>query len=409
MNEKMEWISFEIEERELFEKHLNEMSKQGWNILGMTADHILYRESNEVKKYIIDICEEPNRNDPYKIDNNVKKQIEMYEEFGYIFVCNFNNFLVFESNSLERMVHTDPEVENRLIEESKRKFRMRYMIIPAIVEIVVIGLLLLFMKGFLLFVLSSTSTLISFFLLIIVNFSPVIVEVLMKKINKEKKPKLRYLYTKVYAISLLLILGLITYQTLKSPVYPFALLIGVLVFGIYTTQNANKRLRGEINAGNAKVGYFLFVFALTLLINLTKEIKIESNPMILSEDITGKVEEVEIGIDNRGIFLDQRHVNLITKDDVYQYEYYDLKDTFLDDFVIQLIKDQYSNIEYLYDIGDVQVFRLKETIDASYYNISSDIVLDKIGLVHDNNLIVLNHKLKEDKDHLQKVIDELDW
>ena len=409
MNEKMEWISFEIEERELFEKHLNEMSKQGWNILGMTADHILYRESNEVKKYIIDICEEPNRNDPYKIDNNVKKQIEMYEEFGYIFVCNFNNFLVFESNSLERMVHTDPEVENRLIEESKRKFRMRYMIIPAIVEIVVIGLLLLFMKGFLLFVLSSTSTLISFFLLIIVNFSPVIVEVLMKKINKEKKPKLRYLYTKVYAISLLLILGLITYQTLKSPVYPFALLIGVLVFGIYTTQNANKRLRGEINAGNAKVGYFLFVFALTLLINLTKEIKIESNPMILSEDITGKVEEVEIGIDNRGIFLDQRHVNLITKDDAYQYEYYDLKDTFLDDFVIQLIKDQYSNIEYLYDIGDVQVFRLKETIDASYYNISSDIVLDKIGLVHDNNLIVLNHKLKEDKDHLQKVIDELDW
>lgn len=409
MKEKMEWISFEIDEREMFEEHINEMSKQGWNIVGITADYILYKEADEVKEYIIDICENPNKKDAYRIDKNVQKQIEMYEEFGYIFVCNFNNFLVFESNSLERMVHTDPEVENRLIEESKRKFRMRYMIIPAIVEIVVIGLLLLFMKGFLLFVLSSTSTLISFFLLIIVNFSPVIVEVLMKKINKEKKPKLRYLYTKVYAISLLLILGLITYQTLKSPVYPFALLIGVLVFGIYTTQNANKRLRGEINAGNAKVGYFLFVFALTLLINLTKEIKIESNPMILSEDITGKVEEVEIGIDNRGIFLDQRHVNLITKDDAYQYEYYDLKDTFLDDFVIQLIKDQYSNIEYLYDIGDVQVFRLKETIDASYYNISSDIVLDKIGLVHDNNLIVLNHKLKEDKDHLQKVIDELDW
>ena len=409
MKEKMEWISFEIDEREMFEKHLNGMSEQGWNILGMAADHILYRESNEVKKYVIDICENPNKNDPYKIDRDIKKQIEMYEEFGYTFVCHFHNFLVFESNGLDKIIHTDPEVENRLIEESKRKYRMRYMIIPSIVEIIIIALLLLFMKGFLLYILSSTSTLISLVLLIIVNFSSIIVDTLMKKINKEKKPKFRHLYSKVYAITILAIIGIITFQTFKSPVYPFALLIGALVIGNYSTRNANKRIRGEINDGNANVGYCLFVFALTLLINLTKEIKIENNPMILSENITGKVEEVEKGIDNRGIFLDQRHVNLITKDDVYQYEYYDLKDTFLDDFIIRLIKDKYSNIEYLYDIDDVKVFRLEETIDTSYYNISSDIVLDKIGLVHDNDMIVLNHKLKEDKEHLQKVIQELGW
>ena len=83
----------------MFEEHINEMSKQGWNIVGITADYILYKEADEVKEYIIDICENPNKKDAYRIDKNVQKQIEMYEEFGYTFICNFINFLVFDPNN----------------------------------------------------------------------------------------------------------------------------------------------------------------------------------------------------------------------------------------------------------------------------------------------------------------------
>ena len=46
MKEKMEWISFEIDEREMFEEHLNDMSKQFENLFDDLSQNIDLNELN---------------------------------------------------------------------------------------------------------------------------------------------------------------------------------------------------------------------------------------------------------------------------------------------------------------------------------------------------------------------------
>lgn len=406
MKEKMEWISFEIDEREMFEKHLNEMSKQGWNIVGITADYILYEESNEVKEYIIDICENPNKRDAYRIDKNVQKQIEMYEEFGYSFICNFIHFLVFDSNGQEKMIHTDEEVENRLIEEAKRKSRMRFVIIPSIILIGFTLVFAIFSQEYLLYLLSSTYSLLLPILVLIVNFCPILINRIMNKIDSNKKVKLRYVSTNLYKIASIVIIGIFIGGIYNSVLYPIFFIVGFNILYVFNVRNTNKRLRGEINEGNANVGYWLFFALIIFLINSSRLFINNKNPMILSENLTGKVNKVIVDTNTKSLFAEIVDVSLETKENVYQYTYYDIKDTFLSEYLVDLVHNCYSKMEYKYNIDDTKVYYVEEVINVMNY---PDFSISKMALVHGNDMIVLNHDYIEEKEYLQKVIQELGW
>lgn len=318
MKEKMEWISFEIDEREMFEEHINEMSKQGWNIVGITADYILYKEADEVKEYIIDICENPNKKDAYRIDKNVQKQIEMYEEFGYTFICNFINFLVFDSNGQERIIHTDEKVEKQLIEAAIRKYRMRFVIIPTIILIAMTFIFALFSQEYLLYVLSSTYTLLLPILVIIVYLFPIIISNKMYKMDKNKRVELRYITLNLYRIISIIAIGIFVGGVYNSILYPIFFIIGFTILYAFNVRNTNKRLRGEINEGNANVGYYLFFALIIFLINSSRLIINDKNPMILSENVTGKPTKVIVDINSKSIFAKIVDVSLETDDRVYQ-------------------------------------------------------------------------------------------
>ena len=402
MKEKMEWVYYSIEERELLEEHLTAMSKQGWNILGMTANYILYQEAIEIKEYIVDICENPNKNDPYKIERPVKKQIEMYEEFGYKFVCNYSNFLIFESNGQERMIHTDEEIEKRLIEEARKKQRRNYVIIPTIIELSIILCLLIFSGEMLLFFLSSNAFIISMIVLIILNFTSIFIDNISNIVQKEKRPKFRFILLKIWII--LLILCLLLPLKIFSPIYSFALIIGAILILVFDTKNQNKRIRGEINEGNSKFNSSMFFIIMMVLVNLTRHIGTDTNPLILSENITGYVEETIIHIEEESNFVELLDVSLISGEDKYRYEYYEVKDTFLKDFMFNLVLDKYPSKEYLYSICNTKIYRSEDRISHTY-----PIIETKILLVHENKVLVLNHKLNENREHLEKIIQELNW
>lgn len=407
MKEKMEWISFEIDERELFEEHINEMSKQGWNIVGITADYILYKEAEEVKEYIIDICENPNKKDAYRIDKNVQKQIEMYEEFGYTFICNFINFLVFDSNGQERIIHTDEKVEKQLIEAAIRKYRMRFVIIPTIVLVAMTLIFAIFSQEYLLYVLSSTYSLLLPILLIIVNLFPIIISSnKMYKIDKNKRVELRYVTLNLYRIISIIAIGIFVGGVYNSILYPIFFIIGFSILYAFNVRNTNKRLRGEINEGNANVGYYLFFALIIFLINSSRLIINDKNPMIISENLTGKVNKVIVDENVNSMFAKIVDVSLETDDRVYQYTYYDVKETFLSEFITVLVRDCYSKMEYKYDIDDTKVYYVEEVINVLNY---PDFSISKMALVHGDDMIVLNHEWIEDKEHLQHVIDELGW
>lgn len=406
MKEKMEWISFEIDEREMFEEHINEMSKQGWNIVGITADYILYKEADEVKEYIIDICENPNKKDAYRIDKNVQKQIEMYEEFGYTFICNFINFLVFDSNGQERIIHTDEKVEKQLIEAAIKKYRMRFVIIPTIILIAMTLIFAIFSQEYLLYVLSSTYTLLLPILVIIVNLFPIIISNKMYKIDKNKRVELRYVTLNLYRIISIIAIGIFVGGVYNSILYPIFFIIGFTILYAFNVRNTNKRLRGEINEGNANVGYYLFLALIIFLINSSRLIINGKNPMIISENLTGKVNKVIVDENANSMFAKIVDVSLETDDRVYQYTYYDVKETFLSEFITDLVRDCYSKMEYKYDINDTKVYYVEEVINVLN---SPDFSISKMALVHGDDMIVLNHEWIEDKEHLQHVIDELGW
>lgn len=406
MKEKMEWISFEIDEREMFEEHINEMSKQGWNIVGITADYVLYKEADEVKEYIIDICENPNKKDAYRIDKNVQKQIEMYEEFGYTFICNFINFLVFDSNGQERIIHTDEKVEKQLIEAAIRKYRMRFVIIPTIILIAMTFIFALFSQEYLLYVLSSTYTLLLPILVIIVYLFPIIISNKMYKMDKNKRVELRYITLNLYRIISIIAIGIFVGGVYNSILYPIFFIIGFTILYAFNVRNTNKRLRGEINEGNANVGYYLFFALIIFLINSSRLIINDKNPMILSENVTGKPTKVIVDINSKSIFAKIVDVSLETDDRVYQYTYYDVKETFLSEFITDLVRDCYSKMEYKYDINDTKVYYVEEVINVLNY---PDFSISKMALVHGDDMIVLNHDWIEDKEHLQHVINELGW
>lgn len=406
MKEKMEWISFEIDEREMFEEHLNDMSKQGWNIVGMTADYILYKEADEVKEYIIDICENPNKRDAYRIDKNVQKQIEMYEEFGYSFICNFIHFLVFDSNGQKRMTHTDEEVEKQLIEEATKKYRMRFVIIPTIILITMTLIFAIFSQEYLLYVLSSTYTLLLPILVIIVNLFPIIISNKMYKMDKNKRVELRYITLNLYRIISIIAIGIFVGGIYNSILYPIFFIIGFTILYAFNVRNTNKRLRGEINEGNANVGYYLFFALIIFLINSSRLIINDKNPSILSEKLTGEVNKVIVEEESSSMFASITDVLLETKDYVYEYTYYKVEDTFLSEYIVSLVNNRYTNMEYKYDIDETKVYDVEEIINVVNY---PDFTINKMALVHDNDMIVLNHDWIDDKEHLQCVIDELGW
>ena len=78
----------------------------------------------------------------------------------------------------------------------------------------------------------------------------------------------------------------------------------------------------------------------------------------------------------------------------------------LSEYIVSLVNNRYTNMEYKYDIDETKVYDVEEIINVVNY---PDFTINKMALVHDNDMIVLNHDWIDDKEHLQCVIDELGW
>ena len=50
----------------------------------------------------------------------------------------------------------------------------------------------------------------------------------------------------------------------------------------------------------------------------------------------------------------------------YRYEYYEVKDTFLKDFMFNLVLDKYPSKEYLYSICNTKIYRSEDRISHTY-------------------------------------------
>ena len=115
----------------------------------------------------------------------------IFIDFSWIMRYNWYNYSVL----WVIIIHTDEKVEKQLIEAAIKKYRMRFVIIPTIILIAMTLIFAIFSQEYLLYLLSSTYSLLLPILVIIVNLFPIIISNKMYKIDKEKVQNLlTYVY-----------------------------------------------------------------------------------------------------------------------------------------------------------------------------------------------------------------------
>lgn len=122
MKKKYEILNFNLKELDLLKKHLNKMAKDHWH-LKWISNYVICYEYNESKiHYYIDYNQFSSY-DKDKEENRIEEQnqINFYNDLGYEFVCSFDNYSIYKSETLLEEIHTNEEIQNEVLEYVKNR------------------------------------------------------------------------------------------------------------------------------------------------------------------------------------------------------------------------------------------------------------------------------------------------
>ena len=121
MKKKYEILNFNLKELDLLEKHLNNMAKEHWHLKWISNYVICYEYNENNIHYYIDYNQFSSY-DKDKEENRIEEQnqIAFYEDLGYEFVCSFDNYSIYKSETLLEDIHTNEDIQNEVLEYVKK-------------------------------------------------------------------------------------------------------------------------------------------------------------------------------------------------------------------------------------------------------------------------------------------------
>ncbi len=122
MKKKYEILNFNLKELDLLEKHLNNMAKEHWHLKWISNYVICYEYNENNIHYYIDYNQFSSY-DKDKEENRIEEQnqIAFYEDLGYEFVCSFDNYSIYKSETLLEEIHTNEDIQNEVLEYVKKR------------------------------------------------------------------------------------------------------------------------------------------------------------------------------------------------------------------------------------------------------------------------------------------------
>ena len=122
MKKKYEILNFNLKELDLLERHLNNMAKNHWH-LKWISNYIICYEYNECDiHYYIDYNQFSSY-DKDKEENRIEEQnqINFYDDLGYKFVCSFDYYSIYKSETELEEIHTNQEIKKEFFEYVKNR------------------------------------------------------------------------------------------------------------------------------------------------------------------------------------------------------------------------------------------------------------------------------------------------
>ncbi len=124
MKIKMEWLNYNLDEKEVLEQNLNHHAVKGWQLKSMGLYKQVYVQSAERLTYRVDYNEEMRVGTRYDFEFKTQKKIELYEEMGMELISCSRFFMVYASNQPQEMLYSDSQDEKAVHYALKSRYHL---------------------------------------------------------------------------------------------------------------------------------------------------------------------------------------------------------------------------------------------------------------------------------------------
>lgn len=233
MKKKYEILNFNLKELDLLENHLNEMAKNRWHLKWISNYIICYEYCENDIHYYIDYNQFSSY-DKDKEENRIEEQnqISFYNDLGYEFVCSFDHYSIYKSETELGEIHTNEEIKKEFFEYVKNRTTKYNCIILFIYILFLFSVSYFYPKGVLLSFFDFTAHIFALSLFITIYFT--IYNLYSKRqtdLNKIKKRTIRNLLLQIIQCILLYLFTILVGTRFGS----FIICVGY--YCIYCTQN----------------------------------------------------------------------------------------------------------------------------------------------------------------------------
>ena len=128
MKTKYELINFRLSEKEIIEKHFNEMSINGWNVKWLSNYIVAYEKNDKTKHYHLDYNIYPFSNSLFDFKEPVEIQNQLYDDLGFEYECASNYVTLYSSSNISNVLYTDDESKLKTLKNVNKKHLFDYLI-----------------------------------------------------------------------------------------------------------------------------------------------------------------------------------------------------------------------------------------------------------------------------------------
>lgn len=412
MKKKYELAAVQIADSEVFEQHLNEMSKQGWQLKKMNRWLLIYEWKEEINHYHCDFHTNTHILNNRQLDQKQKQQIAFYEEMNYHFVCCWRTLMIFKSAPELPALHTDEEIKFEAVKQSIRQERMIKVYIP--IAVVSIALALIFSQPEAVIQLCLSNWAIGAWIIILLlllvlcrmnwqNISP-------RHPIQWKQIKNRAMIELFEIAALIFFFFICMYGFSKNGWFVICVGISLLValFECWLWQRLLST--NKISVVAWIMSSFLILSIITTVLfawsSTSNDPVLQTGPVIFSEAVSGAHSEQTYYQEEESLLLHLTRSTIKSDSDQLDIVYLHVKQPFLYSFARQaILKDTPMEKERMIDDVQVSRFTLEHFVPLAMQHDAASCIL----LEHDQEMIRLTSSLPFTEDRIKAIIFDFGW
>lgn len=394
MKTKLELMNYRVDEKDVFEYHLNQKANEGLQLKWFNNFFICYEKSDAKLTYYVDYCEAFKINAPRYISEHLKSKNAFYNTMGYDFLTSFQYFAVYTSEEKLNTIHTDAKVEENIIKKMHKHYRHANFV-SNLLPMIIFLFLLFFIWGVDLF--DSNLKMGAVFLLIagtIYNFVSCMNRVEDASLETKEKQIVQrsqklLINSLIYACCFVVLSASIYNQWLIS-----TLALAFVVIWTIWMNHLRSRLNNTKKIMMMLLSFGVYVFMLCSSVSFISNHRPNEGKVLFSSDLTG-VEKVKIIEENESFLLYHNKCRLQGDNAYFKYNYYvDKKGKLKKSIEKELLM---KNFYYAFTVDDVSVYAPGGT------------VMESVILAKDNKMIRVDANMGFTKETIEKMILELGW